>query len=61
MSENTHTHHVLPLKIYLGVAGALFVLTGVTVWVAGFDFGEWNIIVALLIACIKGSLVALLS
>ena len=59
MSEKTQTHHVLPLKIYFSVAGALFILTALTVLVAQYHFGEWNIIVALLIACIKGSLVAL--
>jgi len=60
MSEKTNTHHhILPLKVYFGVAGALFVLTGITVWVAQYHFGEWNIIVALFIAFFKGSLVAL--
>jgi len=60
MSENTQSHHhIIPLKTYFGIAGALFVLTGITIWVAQYHFGEWNIIVALLIACTKGSLVAL--
>lgn len=61
MSEKTPTksNHVLPLKVYFGVAIALFFFTGLTVLVAQYQFGEWNVIVALLIACIKGSLVAL--
>ena len=60
MSENTQSHHhIIPLKTYFGIAGALFVLTGITIGVAQYHFGEWNIIVALLIAFIKGSLVAL--
>jgi len=57
MSE--HKHHILPLKVYLGVGAALFVLTAITVWVSFFHFGAFNIVVAMLIATIKGSLVAL--
>jgi len=59
MTEKTHSHHILPLKVYFGVAGALFIMTVVTVTVAQFHFGEWNIIVALGIAAFKGTLVAL--
>lgn len=58
MSQNSK-HHILPLKIYFGVAGTLFALTAITVWVASYDFGAFNIIVALLIAFTKGTLVAL--
>ena len=54
-----HTHHILPLKLYLGIAGALFVLTVVTVAAAEFDFGSFNLFIALLIATVKGTLVAL--
>ena len=53
------THHILPLKTYLGIAGALFVLTVVTVAAAAFDFGSFNLFIALLIATIKATLVAL--
>ena len=59
MSGNTHTHHILPLKVYYGVAAALFVFTVITVLVASIDFGAMNIVVALLIAFFKGTLVAL--
>ena len=53
-------HHILPLKIYLGVAGALLVLTAITVYVAfEFHFGAFNLFIALLIAAVKSSLVAL--
>lgn len=51
--------HVLPLRVYLGVWGALMVFTVITVTVAQFDFGSWNTLVALLIATIKASLVAM--
>jgi cytochrome c oxidase subunit IV len=57
MSENTHSHHILPLKVYFIVAGALFIFTAITVWVAT-QF-HLNLFVALLIATIKASLVAL--
>ncbi|MBD3223164.1 MAG: cytochrome-c oxidase [Caldithrix sp.] len=52
-------HHITPLKTYLGVAVGLFILTVVTVAVSFLDFGPFNLVVALLIAAIKGSLVAL--
>lgn len=59
MTDKTHTHHILPLKLYLTIAGALFFLTIITVLVAQFHFGAWNIVVALGIAAIKGTLVGL--
>ena len=37
----------------------LLVLTVVTVGVAQFDFGNWNIIVAMFVASIKAALVAM--
>ena len=43
--------------VYIGVFVTLMVLTGVTVWVAFFDLGVFNNIVALLIAFTKASLV----
>ena len=51
--------HILPLRIYLGVAGALLVLTAITIFAAQADFGSWNLVVALLIAAVKSTLVAL--
>ncbi|HED10631.1 MAG TPA: hypothetical protein ENJ10_08070 [Caldithrix abyssi] len=58
--QNTATaHHVLPLSLYFTVAGVLFVLTGITVAISFVHFGEFNIIVAMLIATVKASLVAL--
>lgn len=51
--------HVLPVWIYLAVWAALVVFTGITVFVAHYDFGSWNTVVAMTVATIKGSLVAL--
>jgi len=52
-------HHILPLRLYFTVAGALMVLTALTVYVAQFHFGPYNLVVAMLVAATKASLVAL--
>lgn len=59
MSDITQTIHVLPLRIYLGIGMVLLILTGVTVAVAQVDLGPFNLVVAMTIAAIKASLVAL--
>jgi len=53
------SQHVIPKKIYFVVFAALIVLTGVTATVATIDLGPLNIVVALLIAMGKASLVML--
>jgi cytochrome c oxidase subunit 4 len=53
-----HTPHVLPLKVYLGVGGALLCLTALTISASFVHFGPWNMVVALAIASIKALLVA---
>ena len=60
MSEHVaeHAPHVLPVRSYLGVWGALLALTGLTVGVSYFEFGSWNIVIALVVATIKATLVA---
>ncbi len=62
MSDHTDParidHHITPLGTYLGVFGALMVLTLLTVWVAFFDLGFLNVFVAITIAVIKAALVA---
>ncbi len=62
MSDKSEKHtaeHVLPLKLYMGVGAALLVFTVITVAVSFVDFGGFNLVVAMLIATIKASLVAL--
>jgi cytochrome c oxidase subunit 4 len=63
-----HEHPVVPLRVYLLVFAALLVLTVITVEVAHFDLGHpellsvripLNVIVALLIAFTKATLVVL--
>lgn len=46
-------------RTYVAVWGALIVLTGVTVLVSYVHLGMMNVVVALLIASVKASLVAL--
>jgi cytochrome c oxidase subunit IV len=56
-----HGHHDVSKEVrkYLLVFGALMVGTVLTVWASYFDFGgHWNIVVALIIATAKASLVA---
>lgn len=56
---NEHENHVVSRKVYVGVFAALLVLTFLTVAASFMDLGYWNTPVALLIACIKASLVVL--
>ena len=46
-------------KLLFGVLACLLVLTYVTVAVRNFDFGAWNLWIALAVATVKASLVAL--
>lgn len=50
-------HHIIPLKTYWSIFGALIVLTVVTVLAAKVDFGALNTIIAFGIASVKASLV----
>lgn len=66
-----HKPHVLPLTVYFGVGSALFILTIVTVLTARIDLDAFvqetskldisglNLILAMAIATVKGTLVAL--
>ena len=51
--------HVTPIKTYLKIYGALLVLTYVTVQVSLWDLGDPAIYVALAVAIVKATLVAL--
>jgi cytochrome c oxidase subunit 4 len=57
--EETHTHD--HTRYYIATILGLFVLTGITVVVAGFDFGSnfVNLMIAMAIATVKASLVVL--
>lgn len=58
-SNQTENHRVVSLKVYLGIWGSLLVLTAMTIRISLINLGGWNVVIALLIASIKGMLVAL--
>jgi cytochrome c oxidase subunit 4 len=53
------SHQVVSIKVYAAVLCALLALTSTTVAVSKLELGEYNFIVAMTIAVIKGALVAL--
>src|SRR5512135_1344964 len=60
MASHSDTHpHILPLRVYLLVAATLLVLTAITVTVSEYNLGPVNLLVAISIAAIKATLVAL--
>lgn len=54
-----HVPHILPFSTYLKTLVALLVLTALTVGVSYVNFGAANVWIALLVATIKASIVAL--
>ncbi len=57
--QSSSQPHLIPIKTYLLVAGALFILTAVTVAVSFVNLGGFNVVVALAIAGTKATLVVL--
>ena len=51
--------HIAPISMYVGIWAALMIFTGVTVFAATIELNVFNIVLALLIATIKGTLVVL--
>lgn len=51
--------HIVPRATYLMIFAILIVLTVVTIFVAFLDLGKMNVVVAMTIAVIKATLVAL--
>ena len=58
-NPNEVSHQPLPVKVYIGTFLGLLFLTFVTVFIAQFHFGEWNLLVAMAVAITKASLVVL--
>jgi cytochrome c oxidase subunit 4 len=52
-------HHIVPIKIYIAIFLALMAGTALTVYAAFQDFGPMNVLIALTIAVVKGTLVVL--
>jgi cytochrome c oxidase subunit 4 len=57
MSSGTATGHVSPISLYITIFLALMVLTAVTVGAAFVNLGQFNFLVAMIIAVFKASLV----
>ena len=57
-ADGDHHPHVVPMPLLTGVIVSLFFLTFVTVAASWVDLGAMNVPVALLIATVKGGLVA---
>ena len=51
------THSIVPVKVFVTVWAALIVLTISTVAISKIELGEFNFVVAMTIAVMKGSLV----
>src|SRR5208283_3903690 len=51
--------HVVRKRIYFSIFISLLALTALTTGMAYVDMGQWNTIVALIIACCKATLVVL--
>jgi len=58
MRDDEYTH-IIPAKLYVGIWAALMVFTLITVLASFAELGPFNIVIALLIATIKGTLVVL--
>jgi cytochrome c oxidase subunit 4 len=54
-----YTEHIVQPGTYLAIITTLLMLTGVTVWAAMIDLKQFNVVVALVIATTKASLVVL--
>jgi cytochrome c oxidase subunit IV len=53
------SEHIVSKTIYFLIFGALMVLTVITYWVALYDFGALNVVIALAVAVTKALLVVL--
>tara|TARA_Y100000768_G_scaffold273912_1_gene209747 strand:+ start:857 stop:1267 length:411 start_codon:yes stop_codon:yes gene_type:complete len=59
MSNNEHHIHITPLKTYLVIYFTLLLMTLITLISVQFDFGSFNIVIAMIIASFKATLVLL--
>jgi len=55
--EENHQNHITPFRTHARVLVALLLLTFLTVTITGVHLGAFTVLVALLIACIKGGIV----
>jgi cytochrome c oxidase subunit IV len=59
VSEHEHTEHIVSPSTYIGIILTLMALTLITVAAAFVNLGRFNIVVALVIATVKATLVVL--
>lgn len=57
--QQSYHEHIVPVRTYLAVFITLLFATALTTWIAFQDLGQWNVVVALIIAVCKASLVVL--
>jgi cytochrome c oxidase subunit 4 len=53
-------HFIVPVSYYIGTFIALLILTFITVAISRFDFGSFNLVIAMLVAVIKATFVGLI-
>ncbi|MCM0606771.1 MAG: c-type cytochrome [Xanthomonadaceae bacterium] len=58
-SHEEHKHHILPESMGIKIWLILLFFTFITVWIAQFDFGAWNFIIAMAVATFKATLVCM--
>ncbi len=59
MSTEEHRQHVISTSVYVGIWATLICLTGLTTFASFIELGDWNIVLALVIATVKATLVLL--
>jgi len=59
MASEEHRQHVIASSVYVGIWATLMILTGLTVFASFLELGDLNIVLALVIATIKATLVVL--
>ena len=58
-SSEHKSEHVVPIKTYAVICASLLVLTFLTYRIALVNLGPLNVVVAIVIACVKATLVVL--
>lgn len=55
--DHSHHTHVCSAATFFGIYAALLFFTFITVWIAQFDFGGANMLIAMAVASVKAALV----
>jgi len=58
--QATHEHFIVPVRYYVVIFIVLLILTAITVAASRFDFGSFNLFIAVFIAVIKAACVGLI-